>query len=72
MSDVIDRIRERAVQARDTQRQRVTDQIRNAQQSDAARRGTHAAGDRVFDTQTGLEGTVIHVARENVLIPASK
>lgn len=72
MSDAIDRIRERAVQARETQRQRVIERLRNAQQSDAARRGMHAAGDRVFDTETGLEGDVIHVARENVVVPAPK
>ena len=72
MSDAIDRIRERVVQARNTQRQRVIERLRNAQQSDAARRGMHAAGDRVFDTETGLEGEVIHVARENVIVPAPK
>jgi hypothetical protein len=72
MSDAIDRIRERVVQARETQRQRVIERLRNAQQSDAARRGIHAAGDRVFDTETGLEGEVIHVARENVVVPAPK
>jgi len=68
----IDRIRERAVQARETQRQSVANRLRNARQSDAARRGMHAAGDRVFDTETGLEGTVIHVARENVVVPTAK
>jgi hypothetical protein len=65
----IDRIRVRVVQARDTQRARVVERLRKAQQSDAARRGMHAAGDRVFDTETGLEGEVIHVARENVVVP---
>jgi hypothetical protein len=72
MSDTLDRIRERAVQARDAQRQKVVNRLRNARQSDAARRGTHLAGDRVFDPETGLEGTVIHVARENVVVPAPK
>jgi hypothetical protein len=72
VSDAIDRIRERVVQARETQRQRVIERLRNAQQSDATRRGIHAAGDRVFDTETGLEGEVIHVARENVIVPAPK
>lgn len=68
--DAIDRIRERTVQARETQRQRVADRLRNARQSDAARRGTRVAGDRVFDTVTGQEGEVVHVARENILVPA--
>jgi hypothetical protein len=72
VSDAIDRIRERVVQARDTQRQRVAERLRKAQESDAARRGIHSAGDRVFDTETGLEGEVIHVARENVVVPAPK
>jgi hypothetical protein len=71
-ADALDRIRERAVQARETQRQRVAQRLRNARQSDAARRGTHVAGDRVFDTETGLEGEVIHVARENVVVPTAK
>lgn len=72
MSDAIDRIRERLVQARDTQRQRVAERLRKAQESDAARRGTHAAGDRVFDTVSGLEGEVVFAARENVIVPAPR
>lgn len=64
----LDRIRERQVQARETQRQRVIDRLRNARQSDAARKGTHVAGDRVFDTVTGLEGEVVYATRENVVV----
>jgi hypothetical protein len=66
----VDRIRERVVQARDTRRAAIADRLRTAQQSDAARAGTHVAGDRVFDPVSGLEGEVLYAARENVVVPA--
>lgn len=67
----VDRIRERVVQARDTRRAAIAARVRTAQQSDAARAGTHVAGDRVFDPVTGLEGEVLYAARENVVVPVA-
>jgi len=32
----------------------------------------HAPGDRVFDPVTGLEGEVLHAARENVVVQSAK
>jgi hypothetical protein len=66
----LDVLAERLRQQQRDRRAAIADRLRRAQANDAARRGPHVAGDRVFDTVTGLEGEVIHVARENVVVPA--
>jgi|GEM_PF-2728562 len=71
MADVT-RLREMAEQARTFRLARLAEAVKDAAAADAARRGPHAPGDRVFDTQTGLEGEVLHAARENVLVPAAR
>lgn len=34
-------------------------------------RGIFLAGDRVFDTVSGLEGTVVETTSENIIVPNS-
>lgn len=36
-----------------------------------AQNGTIAAGTRVFDTVSGEEGSVVHGARENIIVPTA-
>ena len=63
---------ERAFQNR-LARQRAADTARaNPRASGPAGRGTFVAGTRVFDTVTGLEGVVIDVRRQHVVVPAAR
>ena len=68
--DRIDRIRMRLAESRRAARDLAGDRLRMARAALPARGAPHAAGDRVFDTVTGLEAEVIHVTTENVVIPA--
>jgi tRNA(Arg) A34 adenosine deaminase TadA len=67
MSDVLDRIRERTRQLRETQRARMDAAIADARQRAAARDGRHPIGARVFDVVSGQEGEVVGRTRENVI-----
>jgi len=66
----LDVLAERLRQQQRARRDAIADRLRRAQANDAARSGLHAVGDRVFDLVSGVEGEVIHVARENVVVPA--
>jgi hypothetical protein len=44
----------------------------NTASNPTAQNGTVSAGARVFDSITGEEGEVVHVARENVVVRAAK
>lgn len=63
-----ERLRQQAKARRDA----IADRLRRAQAADAMRRGAHGVGDRVFDLVSGVEGEVVHVARENVVVPAAR
>lgn len=71
MTSELAQIRERLFQARADRLSVLQDRIAGARETGARRGGTPVAGDRVFDVTTGLEGEVIHVARENVVLPAT-
>jgi len=64
-------IRERLFQARAAQIGQLSARLDDARRNGARRGGTPVAGDRVFDVTTGLEGEVLHVARENVVVPTA-
>lgn len=68
----LDVLAERLRQQQRARRDAIAERLRQAQQIDAARRGPHVAGDRVFDTVTGVEGEVIHVDRATVTVPAAE
>lgn len=68
----LDRIVERIRQTRAAHVATTADRIAAAAPAAGQTGATHAIGARVFDLQTGLEGTVEGGARENVVIPTSK
>lgn len=59
MSGELDHIRERLVQARNTRAADLSARVGSRAPDDAAASGTFLAGDRVFDTVSGLEGIVL-------------
>lgn len=70
--DGLQRIRERLQQNRAARSAVIDAAVLSARQNQRLSAGTPVAGDRVFDTVTGQEGTVVHGARENILVPASE
>lgn len=72
MSDALTRNAELLKQNRDAIFRRGVARAPNAPIFTAPPTGTVVAGARVFDPVTGEEGEVIHVARENVVVPTAK
>lgn len=68
MSDGLSAISERVRQDRTSRIARANQRL--VETAEITRRGGRMflAGDRVFDTVSGLEGEVIHGARENIIV----
>lgn len=71
MSDDLSRVTERVRQNR-TQRQTDADAMRGQQATAATREpGTFVAGDRVFDSVSGLEGEVVRTVESGGVVSAT-
>lgn len=68
MNDALQRTLERTRQIRETQRAAARTVVANSPSSTLGVASTAIAGARVFDVVSGLEGEVIHVARENIVV----
>lgn len=71
MSDGLDRVLEQTRQQRDRRARAVSERLEQATAKTSALDGPLTVGARVFDTVTGEEGEVVHVARENIIVPTA-
>lgn len=65
--DGLQRIRERLQQNRLARNESIALAVNSARDNERVKRGTVVAGDKVFDTVTGEEGTVVYGTRETVV-----
>lgn len=72
MTDELSRVRERAIQNRTSRADDIATGAREMALEPTRPSGTFIAGDRVFDTISGLEGTVVATRTENLVLPAAK
>lgn len=69
MTDELSRIRERAIQNRTARAAEIATGAREMALEPTRQAGIFLAGDRVFDTVTGQEGTVVETTSENLIVP---
>lgn len=72
MNDELARAAERLRQLRDSIRHERAPFVAMGNGRPALESGALVPGDRVFDPVTGQEGVIEHVARANVIVPATK
>jgi len=71
MTPELARALERHRQNRNARREQHKSARASRASSASALRGELAAGDRVFDTVTGQEGTIIHATNQNIIHSAT-
>lgn len=72
MSTELARVRERMAQGRAAHSETLTTAPDTPRPFHDGRGGTFLAGDRVFDTVSGLEGIVVATTTENIIVPAAE